>query len=131
MKEIANQSPFAPEGWHTVTPRIVVHDAKQLVEFLKEVFGATGKYLEALPSLIRIGDSLIMISDIGIRSPMTAFLYVYVNDADATYQRALNFGARSLEEPFDTPYGDRRCMIEDNWGNTWQIATQLRNRDAT
>jgi uncharacterized glyoxalase superfamily protein PhnB len=34
-------------------------------------------------------------------------------------------GARSLEEPFDTPYGDRRCMIEDKWGNTWQIATQM------
>jgi PhnB protein len=54
----------------------------------------------------------------------------YVNDADATYQRALNAGARSLEEPFDTPYGDRRCMVEDKWGNTWQIATQMGERDA-
>jgi uncharacterized glyoxalase superfamily protein PhnB len=49
----------------------------------------------------------------------------YVADTDATYQRALNAGARSLEEPFDTPYGDRRCMVEDKWGNTWQIATQM------
>ena len=54
-----------------------------------------------------------MISDAGTRNRMTAFLYVYVNDADATYRRALNAGAHSLEEPFDTPYEDRRCMVED------------------
>jgi uncharacterized glyoxalase superfamily protein PhnB len=66
-----------------------------------------------------------MISDAGVRSPMTAFLYVYVNDTDATYRRALDAGARSLEEPAVMPYGDRRCMVEDNWGNTWQIATRL------
>jgi len=69
-----------------------------------------------------------MISDAGIRSPMTAFLYVYVNDTDATYQRALDAGARSLEEPSDMPYGDRRCMVEDKWGNTWQIATHVGER---
>jgi len=123
MKETTNRSHFAPEGWHTVTPRIVVHDAKQLVEFLKQVFGATGEYRQALPSGVRIGDSVVMISDAGIRSPMTAFLYVYVNDTGATYQRALDAGARSLEEPSDMPYGDRRCMVEDKWGDTWQIAT--------
>jgi len=123
MKDSNNRSHFAPEGWHTVTPRIVVRDAKQLVEFLKQVFGASGEYRQARPSEVRIGDSVVMISEAGIRSPMTAFLYVYVNDTDATYQRALDAGARSLEEPFETPYGDRRCMVEDKWGNTWQIAT--------
>ncbi len=125
MKETTNRFHFAPEGWHTVTARIVVHDAKHLVEFLKQVFGATGEYRQALPSEVRIGDSVVMISDAGIRSPMTAFLYVYVNDADAMYQRALDAGARSLEEPSDMPYGDRRCMVEDKWGNTWQIATHM------
>ena len=65
-----------------------------------------------------------MISDAGARAPMTAFLYVYVDDADAAYRRALDEGAQSLEEPLDTPYGDRRCMIADRWGNTWQIATR-------
>ena len=124
MKD-ANRPTFAPEGWHTVTPRIVVDDAKQLVEFIKEVFGATGEYREARPSEVRIGDSVVMISNAGIRTAMTAFLYVYVSNADATYQRALNAGAHSLEEPFDTPYWDRRCMVEDKWGNTWQIATYL------
>lgn len=125
MKETINHSNFTPEGWHTVTPRIVVHDAHLLVEFLKQVFGATGEYRQDLPSEIRLGDSVIMISDAGIRSPMAAFLYVYVSDTDTTYQRALDAGARVLEAPFDTPYGDRRCMVEDNWENTWQIATSM------
>lgn len=120
----ANHSKFTPEGWHTVTPRIVVEDVTQLIEFLRQVFGATGDYETGRPSVIKIGDSIVMISDAGVRNTMTAFLYVYVADTDATYQRALNAGARWLEEPFDTPYGDRRCMVEDKWGNTWQIATQ-------
>ena len=121
---------LTPEGWHTVTPRIVVHEAKHLVEFLKQVFHATGEYRQALPSEIKIGDSVIMISDAGTRSPMTAFLYVYVSDTDATYRRALEAGARTLEEPSIMPYGDRRCMVEDKWGNTWQIATHMGDRDA-
>jgi uncharacterized glyoxalase superfamily protein PhnB len=54
---------------------------------------------------------------------MPVFLYAYVSDADATYQRAIEAGARSLETPVDMPYGDRRAMVEDRWGNVWQIAT--------
>jgi PhnB protein len=130
MKETTNPSHFMPEGWHTVTPRVVAHNATQLVEFVRRVFGATGEYRHDRPSELRIGDSVIMISDAGIRSPMTAFLYVYVTDTDATYQRALDAGARSLEEPSNMPYGDRRGMVEDEWGNTWQIATHLGERDA-
>jgi uncharacterized glyoxalase superfamily protein PhnB len=129
MKETTERSHLTPEGWHTVTPRIVVHEAKHLVEFLKQVFGATGEYRQALPSEVRIGDSVVMISDAGARSPMTAFLYVYVSDTDATYRRALDGGARSLEAPSVMPYGDRRCMVEDRWGNTWQIATHMGDRD--
>lgn len=124
------RSRFIPEGWHTVTSRVVVHDAEKLVDFLKVVFGATGEYRHALPSVIEIGDSMVMISDAGPRRSMTAFLYVYVEDADATYRRALEAGARSLEQPSDMPYGDRRCMVEDQWGNTWQIATFAEKRDA-
>ena len=129
MKDKTNRSNFAPEGWHTVTPRIVVDDASQLVEFLKQVFGASGEYRQDIPSEVKIGDSMVMVSNAGIRNAMTAFFYVYVNDTDATYQRALNAGARALEEPFDTPYGDRRCMVEDKWGNTWQIATHIADRN--
>jgi uncharacterized glyoxalase superfamily protein PhnB len=117
--------PLTPHGWHTVTPRIVVRDAGALVEFVKQVFGATGDYVLDRPTVIQIGDSRIMISDAGVRSPMPAFLYVYVADADETYRRAVRAGARSVEPPSVTPYGDRRGMVEDAWGNTWQIATHV------
>jgi uncharacterized glyoxalase superfamily protein PhnB len=85
MKETTNRFPFVPDGWHTVTPRIVVHEAKHLVEFLRQVFGATGEYRQALPSEVRIGDSVVMISDAGTRTPTTEFLYVYFSQTNATY----------------------------------------------
>jgi PhnB protein len=115
-----------PAGWHTITPRIVARDAAKLVEFIKDVFEARGDFRPDVPSEIEIGDSRIMISGEGPRDAMPAFLYVYVDDADATYQRALTAGAQSLEEPLDLPYGDRRGMVKDRWGNVWQIATRIR-----
>jgi len=130
MKKTLDRFPFAPEGWHTVTPRIVVPEARHLVEFVKQVFGAIGEYRQDRPSEIKIGDSVVMISDAGARSRMTAFLYVYVNDTDGTYRRALDAGARALEAPSVMPYGDRRCMVEDKWGNTWQIATHTATGDS-
>ena len=94
-----------------------------LVEFLKKAFDATGDFLTDRPSVMRIGDSLAMVSSVGPRDAMTAFLYLYVDDIDQTYQRALEAGAVSLEEPTDLPYGDRRGMVRDPCGNIWQIAT--------
>ena len=120
----------APAGWHTVTPRIVAHDASELVKFVCDVFDAVGKYDPASPSVVTIGDSRVMISEAGARDPKTAFLYIYVSDPDLAYRRALEHGASSIEEPFDTPYGDRRCMVEDKWGNTWQIAVYKGDRNA-
>lgn len=117
----------SPEGWHSITPRIVVNDPAKLVEFLKSAFDATGDYLTDRPSVIRIDDSLVMVSGVGPRQEMPAFLYLYVDDIDATYQRALEAGAISLEEPQDLAYGDRRGMIEDPCGNVWQIATHKRH----
>jgi uncharacterized glyoxalase superfamily protein PhnB len=76
-----------------------------------------------MPCQIRIGDSLVMVSEVGVRDAMPAFLYLYVDDTDATHQRALEAGAESLEAPQDMPYGDRRCMVKDPGGNIWQIAT--------
>ena len=112
-----------PDGWHSVTPRLVAYDAAKLVEFLKQAFDATGDYLTERPSVIRIGDSIVMVSGVGPREAMPAFLYLYIDDVDATYKRALEAGAVSLEELTETPYGDRRAMIEDPSGNVWQIAT--------
>ena len=114
-----------PAGRHTVTPRIVVEDAAGFVVFLKRVFGATGEFQAATPSQIKIGDSLLMVSPAGTRETFPAFLYVYVEDADATFQRALDAGAVSLEAVWDTPYGDRRGMVRDPWGNVWQVATHM------
>jgi uncharacterized glyoxalase superfamily protein PhnB len=101
------------------------------VTFLKRVFGATGRYLDNRPSEIRIGDSIVMVTDTGVRPATAAFLYVYVENADTVYKRAVKAGARVIEEPLETPYGDRRCMVEDRWGNTWQIATRLSRRRQT
>src|SRR5437899_10396406 len=97
MKEARSNSRFTPAGWHTVTPRIVVDDAKRLVDFLKQVFEATGDYRPDRPA-ITIGDSMVMVSDPGGRDPMPALLYGYVDDAAGTYRRALQARARALHQ---------------------------------
>ncbi|WP_445147040.1 VOC family protein [Dyella sp. Tek66A03] len=122
MADPKTASGTVPEGWHAVTPRLVAHNAEELVSFVTYVFEAVGEYAVATPSILRIGDSNLMVSEAGEREPARAFLYVYVLDVDSVYRRALERGARSIELPFETPYGDRRCMVEDPWGNTWQAA---------
>jgi PhnB protein len=112
-----------PSGFHSVTPRIVVSDARAAVEFFRTVFRASGEALLDRPAEIRIGDSVVMVSEAGERETFPAFLYVYVDDADTTYERALVAGAVSVEQPWDTPYGDRRAMVRDAFGNLFQIAT--------
>jgi PhnB protein len=111
-------------GYHSVTPRIVVSDVAGQLRFLRDVFDATGDVDAQRPAELRIGDSLIMISPAGEREAFPAFLYVYVDDADATYGRAVDAGATSIEPPLDTPYGDRRAMVRDPYGNVFQIAHQ-------
>lgn len=113
----------APAGWHTITPRIVVEDPERFVAFLKRVFDARGDFESDAPSEITIGDSRLMISGAGARERFQAFLYVYVADAEATAKRAVAAGAVLVEKVWDTPYGDRRAMVKDPWGNVWQVAT--------
>jgi len=112
-----------PEGWHAVTPRLFVADAAKLVEFLKHTFGATGSFRNDGPSEIYIGDSIVMVSEAGMRDAMPAFLYVYIDDVDGAFRRALEGGASVIEEPQDMFYGDRRATVRDPFGNIWQIAT--------
>jgi uncharacterized glyoxalase superfamily protein PhnB len=115
---------FKPDGWRTVTPRIFTDDVAGLVGFLKTVFGAGGELQSAAPTEMTIGDCVVMISGSGgAREAMPAFLYVYVENADETYQRAIAAGAESIERPADMPYGDRRATVRDSWQNIWQIAT--------
>ena len=115
---------FKPAGWPSVIPRIVTRDLTGLARFLRDVFDAQGDVRSGAPTEIRIGDSIILISDGGgVREAMPAFLYVYVQDADEAYRRAIAAGAESIEPPADTPYGDRRAMARDAWANVWQIAT--------
>jgi len=115
--------PPLPDGWHSIVPRIVVDDVAGLVEFMRRSLGATGELATDRPTVMRIGDASLMISGVGPRPATAAFLYVYVDDADASWRAATEAGARSIEAPLDTPYGDRRAMVEDRWGNVWQIAT--------
>src|SRR5258708_29483316 len=122
---------FKPDGWPTVTPRVFTDDVAGLVGFLKTVFGAGGELQSAAPTEVTIGDSVVMISDGGgVREAMPAFLYVYVENADETYARAIAAGAESIEGPADMPYGDRRATVRDSWSNIWQIATYRARRDA-
>ena len=104
---------------------MVVADVAAQVEFLRVVFDASGEVHPDRPAEIRIGDSLVMVTSAGEREPFSAFLYVYVDDAGSTYRRALDAGAVSLEEPLDTPYGDRRAMVRDPFGNVFQIAHRI------
>ena len=109
-------------GYRAVTPRIVVSDVSAQADFLRSVFAATGSVEAGRPAEMTIGDSLIMVSPTSERDPFPAFLYVYVPDADAAYERALAAGAVTLEAPLDTPYGDRRAMVRDPFGNVFQMA---------
>ena len=104
---------------------MVVHDVGAQVAFLRHVFEATGDVDPSRPAEIVIGDSLLMISSTNERPAFPAFLYIYVDDADATFARAIAAGATVIENPVDTPYGDRRAMVSDPFGNVFQIAHPL------
>ncbi|KAA0021802.1 VOC family protein [Antrihabitans cavernicola] len=104
---------------------MVVADVGVAVDFLRTVFDAVGDVVPGRPAEVRIGDSLIMVSEVGEREQFPALLYIYVDDADVTYRRAVEAGAETLEDPRDEPYGDRRAMVRDRFGNTYQIAHRI------
>jgi PhnB protein len=113
------------DGYRSVTPRIVVDDVAAQVDFLRQVFGATADIEPGRPAEVHVGDSVVMVSSGAERARFSAFLYVYVDDADAVFRRAVAAGATVIEEPLDTPYGDRRAMVRDPFGNLFQIGHQL------
>ena len=113
---------------HTVTPYLTVKRAEQLVEFVKEAFGATEVFRTigsagGLHAEVAIGESKLMIGGYEAVEEIPTALHLYVPDADAVYQRALDLGATSVEEPVDQFYGDREAGVKDPTGNIWWIAT--------
>jgi uncharacterized glyoxalase superfamily protein PhnB len=120
-----------PEGYHSVTPYLVVPGAAKLLDFLKQAFDAQELYRPMqrpdgtiMHAEVRIGDSVVMMGEpMDQSTPMPAQLYLYVHDADAVYRRALQAGATSLMEPADQFYGDRNAGVQDPVGNRWWIAT--------
>ena len=99
-----------------------VTDVEQTVTFLRTVFNATAQIEPGRPTDVHIGDSVVLVGSTTEREPFPAFLYIYVDNADVTYRRAVEAQADILEEPLDTPYGDRRAMFRDSFGNIYQVA---------
>ncbi len=118
-----------PDGYHSLTPALKIKDAAKLIDFLKQVFEAeeierySGADNVVMHAEIRIGDSILMMGDAAGEAPMPGSFYLYVNDVDATYKRALSAGATSLTEPADQFYGSRVARVRDDFGNLWAIAT--------
>ena len=120
-----------PDGYHSVTPYLVVQGVAKLIDFLKQAFDAkeiermAGPDGSVMHGEVRIGDSVVMLGEAwGESKPIAAALYLYVNDTDVTYRRALQAGATPLREPADQFYGDRSGGVKDPAGNQWWIATR-------
>jgi uncharacterized glyoxalase superfamily protein PhnB len=131
-----------PEGMHSLSPHIVCDGAAQAIEFYKAAFGAVetarmpGPDGRLMHAAVRIGDSTLMLVDEmpewGVRgarkiggSPVT--LHLYVEDADATFARAVAAGAKVTMPLADQFWGDRYGQLEDPFGHKWSIATHLRD----
>lgn len=125
-----------PEGFHTVTPYLVVDNAQGLLEFIKNAFDGKVTFItkmddgKIMHATVSIGDSVVMIADTmeGMET-QTAMLYLYVEDADAVFQKALKAKATSVREPKTEFYGDRSGAVKDDWGNMWWISTQVEDVD--
>lgn len=121
-----------PQGYTTVSPYLIVDGASHTIEFLVRVFDAVelrrfpdpdGKLLHAE---VRIDDTVVMLADGGAGwPPIPAHVHVYVPDVGATYRRALEAGATSVQEPVKKDDADKRGGVKDSGGTTWWIATKV------
>jgi PhnB protein len=129
-----------PEGYHSLTPYLIVNGAAEAIDFYKRAFGATELLRMADPkgriahAELKIGDSVIMLADenpnMGYRGPRslggsTVSIMLYVADVDGTFERAVKAGARAQRPVANQFYGDRSGMIEDPFGHFWTIATHF------
>jgi uncharacterized glyoxalase superfamily protein PhnB len=121
-----------PDQYHSIQPYLIVPVAAKLIDFMKAAFGAEelgrmgGPNNAIMHAEVRIGDSLIMLSDATDQFPaMPATMVLYVEDCDAVYKRALAAGGTSEREPADQFYGDRSAGVHDAFGNHWWIHTHI------
>ena len=136
---MANVKPI-PDGYPRVTPHLSISGASEAIDFYKSILGAGERMRMAMPdgavahAELEIGGSIIMIGDElpqGVdRSPKTlggspVALYLYVEDVDDVFQRALDAGAEAVKEPDDRFYGDRVAMFDDPFGHRWNVATHI------
>jgi PhnB protein len=136
MKSSAVKS--IPEGYHAVTPYLVVDGAAKALEFYKRVFGATERMRMPGPdgkighAEITLGGSVIMLADehpeMGARAPRAfggspVSIMLYVDDVDATVKNALAAGAKLVRPVEDKFYGDRAGTIDDPFGHRWHVST--------
>jgi PhnB protein len=120
-----------PEGYRCVTPYLVNHGVDRVMRFLRQAFGAVESFPPmkrpdgtVLHAEMRLGDSVLMMGEAtGEHPPMPACLYLYVEDVDLCYRRALRAGGVTILEPKDQFYGDRSAGVRDPAGNSWWIAT--------
>ena len=120
-----------PEGYHSVTPFVIAKGAARFLDFMSDAFDAveigrvTGEDGAIGHAEARIGDSVVMTFDSRQDWPETpAFLRLYVDDIDSTYERALGAGATSVTRPTDMPWGDRVARVRDPLGNLWWLMTR-------
>jgi len=129
---------FVPPGYHTVTPYLACGDAAAAIGFYKKAFGAVEVMRMPAPggkighAEVRIGDSRVMLTDeyhemnfLGPRSRggTTVHIHLYVKDCDALVKKAVDAGAKMLQQVEDKFYGDRTGSVEDPFGHVWHIAT--------
>ena len=127
-----------PEGFHTVTPYLVVDDGARAIEFYEQAFGA--KEVMRMPgpdgkvshAEVKIGDSIIMLgpsqASTGVRSPQslggsTVSIFLYLDDVDSTFKKALSAGAKEAQPLADQLWGDRYGRLTDPFGHSWSLAT--------
>ncbi|MBK0378086.1 VOC family protein [Mucilaginibacter segetis] len=118
-----------PEGYQAVMPYLILKDAGSFIDFMKEVFGAELKIKHMrdekliMHAELDINGSIIMLADsTDTYKPQNSGMFIYVDDCDSTYKKAINSGAKSIFEPADQSYG-RSGGVSDPAGNTWWITS--------
>ena len=121
---------WIPEGFHTITPNIIVNDAESAISFLKQAFGATEHYRLTMSNgkvahcELALGDSVVNLGESMDGFPAHALVaQIYVEDSDALFDRAIAAGASVVMPMTDMFFGSREGRVSDPFGNIWTIAT--------